>query len=49
MKNHKIYLKQNDSQFPSDKEIRIALRKLGLKDVVFSCFLHHMFCCGMSD
>jgi hypothetical protein len=36
MKNHKIYLKQNDSQFPSDKEIRIALRKLGLKDVVFS-------------
>lgn len=36
MKNHKIYLKENDSQFPSDKEIRIALRKLGLKDVVFS-------------
>lgn len=36
MKNHKIYLKQNDSQFPSDKEIRIALRRLGLKDVVFS-------------
>jgi len=36
MKNHKIYLKQNDSLFPTDKEIRIALRKLGLKNVVFS-------------
>ncbi|WP_265428533.1 hypothetical protein [Chryseobacterium sp. YIM B08800] len=36
MKNHKIYLKQNDSQFPTDKEIRISLRKLGLKDVAYS-------------
>lgn len=36
MKNHKIHLKQNDSQFPTDKEIRISLRKLGLKDVAFS-------------
>jgi len=36
MKNHKIHLKQNDSLFPTDKEIRIALRKLGLKDVAFS-------------
>lgn len=36
MKNHKIYLKQNDSLFPTDKEIRIALRKLGLNNVVFS-------------
>lgn len=36
MKNHKIYLKQNDSQFPNDKEIRTALRKLGLKDVAYS-------------
>lgn len=36
MKNHKIYLKQNDNQFPTDKEIRISLRKLGLKDVAFS-------------
>ena len=36
MKNHKIHLKQNNNQFPTDKEIRISLRKLGLKDVVFS-------------
>lgn len=36
MKKHKIHLKQNNSQFPTDKEIRIALRKLGLKDVAFS-------------
>ncbi|GEM_PF-6595782 len=36
MKNHKIYLKQNESQFPNDKEIRTALRKLGLKDVAYS-------------
>lgn len=36
MKNHKIHLKQTDSQFPTDKEIRISLRKLGLKDVAFS-------------
>ncbi|MDP9961658.1 hypothetical protein [Chryseobacterium lathyri] len=36
MKNHKIHLKQNDNQFPTDKEIRMSLRKLGLKDVVFS-------------
>lgn len=36
MKNHKIHLKQTDSQFPTDKEIRMSLRKLGLKDVVFS-------------
>lgn len=36
MKNHKIHLKQNDSQFPTDKEIRISLRKLGLKDVAYS-------------
>ncbi|MDR4954240.1 hypothetical protein REB14_18830 [Chryseobacterium sp. ES2] len=36
MKNHKIHLKQNDSQFPTDKEIRVFLRKLGLKDVAFS-------------
>lgn len=36
MKNHKIHLKQNDSQFPINKEIRISLRKLGLKDVAFS-------------
>ncbi|MDR6921217.1 hypothetical protein SAMN05421786_103243 [Chryseobacterium ureilyticum] len=36
MKNHKIHLKQYDNLFPTDKEIRIALRKLGLKDVAFS-------------
>ncbi|WP_332453645.1 hypothetical protein [Chryseobacterium aquaticum] len=36
MKNHKIHLKQTDSQFPTDKEIRMSLRKLGLKDVAFS-------------
>jgi hypothetical protein len=36
MKNHKIHLKQNDNQFPTDKEIRMSLRKLGLKDVAFS-------------
>jgi hypothetical protein len=36
MKNHKIHLKQNDNQFPTDKEIRVSLRKLGLKDVAFS-------------
>ncbi|MEA1847516.1 hypothetical protein U9K52_01205 [Chryseobacterium sp. MHB01] len=36
MKNHKIYLKQNNNQFPTDKEIRESLRKLGLKDVAFS-------------
>ncbi|MFP3597922.1 hypothetical protein [Chryseobacterium sp. SIMBA_029] len=36
MKNHKIHLKQNDNQFPTDKEIRMSLQKLGLKDVVFS-------------
>ncbi|MBB4807003.1 hypothetical protein HNP38_002299 [Chryseobacterium defluvii] len=36
MKNHKIHLKQSDNQFPNDKEIRMALRKLGLKDIAYS-------------
>ncbi|SHK54082.1 hypothetical protein [Chryseobacterium polytrichastri] len=36
MKNHKIHIKQTDNQFPTDKEIRMSLRKLGLRDVVFS-------------
>lgn len=36
MKNHKIHLKQNNDQLPTDKEIIASLRKLGLKDIVFS-------------
>lgn len=32
----KVHLKQVNNQFPTDEEIRVSLRRLGLKDVVFS-------------